>query len=128
MKFTKNSPIYVQIKELVIMRILKGAWEIDKRVPSIRDLAVELEVNPNTVMRAYSELQDEEIIYNERGIGYFVKEEAREKIIEQEREKFFTKQLPQLFNKMDLLDIDIKQIEEYYNKYSREDKNEEINQ
>ena len=98
------------------MKILKKKWEPEKRIPSIRDLAVTLEVNPNTVMRAYSELEDDNIIYNKRGIGYFVEENALDKVIEREKEKFFEKQLPKIFKKMELLDINFAQIKKYYEK------------
>ena len=105
MKFRNDSPIYIQIEEYVRENILKGKWRQEDRVPSIRDLAVEMEVNPNTVMRAYSDLQDHDIIYNKRGIGYFIEMDAKKRVLEKEKEKFLEKQLPRLFAKMNLLNI-----------------------
>ena len=64
------------------------------RIASVREFAVEIEVNPNTVMRAYSYLQDEGIIYNKRGIGYFVGEESMEKVMSLKKNDFIKKELP----------------------------------
>lgn len=117
MKFKTDKPIYVQIGEFIRENILKQKWTGEDRVPSIREMAVEMEVNPNTVMRAYSELQDQGIIYNKRGIGYFIEDKARKTVLDQEREKFLQKQLPRVFNKMELLNINFKELKEYYREY-----------
>jgi len=117
MKFRTDKPIYVQIGEFIRENILKQKWTGEDRVPSIREMAVEMEVNPNTVMRAYSELQDQGIIYNKRGIGYFIEDHARKAVLAQERNKFLQKQLPQVFNKMELLNINFKELKEYYREY-----------
>jgi len=117
MKFRTDKPIYVQIGEFIGENILKQKWTGEDRVPSIREMAVEMEVNPNTVMRAYSELQDQGIIYNKRGIGYFIEDHARKAVLAQERNKFLQKQLPQVFNKMELLNINFKELKEYYREY-----------
>lgn len=117
MKFRSDKPIYVQIEEYIRENILNEKLESDERVPSIREMAVDMEVNPNTVMRAYSELQDQAIIYNKRGIGYFIDSEAKSKVLQQEKNKFMEKQLPQVFKKMELLDISLQEIESLYQKY-----------
>jgi DNA-binding transcriptional regulator YhcF (GntR family) len=117
MKFKTDKPIYIQIGEFIRENILKQKWTGEDRVPSIREMAVEMEVNPNTVMRAYSELQDQGIIYNKRGIGYFIEDKARKTVLEQERNKFLQKQLPRVFNKMELLNINFKELKEYYREY-----------
>lgn len=117
MKFRSDKPIYVQIEEYIRENILNKKLESDERVPSIREMAVDMEVNPNTVMRAYSELQDQAIIYNKRGIGYFIDSEAKSKVLQQEKNKFMERQLPQVFKKMELLDISLQEIESLYQKY-----------
>ncbi|MCF7885235.1 MAG: GntR family transcriptional regulator [Candidatus Marinimicrobia bacterium] len=117
MKFKNDRPIYIQIEKFIRENILKGKWGSDDRVPSIRELAVDMEVNPNTVMRAYSELQDQDIIYNKRGIGYFINENARKKVMQQSKKNFLQKQLPQVFNQMELLNINFNELEEYYREY-----------
>ncbi|MEX1302542.1 MAG: GntR family transcriptional regulator, partial [Desulfotignum sp.] len=72
MEFQKKDAIYLQIADLMCERILLEDWQENNRIPSVREMAVDLEVNPNTVMRAYAFLQQQGIIFNKRGIGYFV--------------------------------------------------------
>ena len=81
MEFKDGKAIYMQISDYISESILKGEWKEGDRIPSVREFAIEIEVNPNTVMRAYSYLQDEGVIYNKRGIGYFVGEESMEKVM-----------------------------------------------
>ena len=76
MEFREPQAIYLQIAEYVCEKILLKIWTTDQKIPSVRELAVDLEVNPNTVMRAYEFLQNREIIYNKRGIGFFIKNDA----------------------------------------------------
>ena len=68
MEFKASPAIYLQIAEYVCENILLGTWALGDRIVSIRDLAVTMEVNPNTVQRAYDFLQQKEIISNKRGI------------------------------------------------------------
>ena len=72
MKFNDNQSIFIQIADYVCEQILKKTYQVDMQIPSVRELGIKLEVNPNTVMRAYERLSSNEIIYNKRGIGYFV--------------------------------------------------------
>src|SRR5690606_39542667 len=76
MNFSGNKAIYLQIAEHAFEQILLGRWSADEKIPSVRELAVQLEVNPNTVMRTYDFLQQMEVIYNKRGIGFFVADDA----------------------------------------------------
>jgi len=105
MEFSDNKAIYLQITEYVHENILAGKWRADERVPSVRDLAVELQVNPNTVMRAYDQLQAGDILYNKRGIGLHVSADAVTLITAKNREIFLNSELPAFFRKMDLLQI-----------------------
>lgn len=79
MDFHAEKPIFLQIADTICDRILSGQLKGDERIPSVREYGAEVGVNPNTMMRAYEKLTTEEIIYNKRGIGYFVSADAREK-------------------------------------------------
>jgi GntR family transcriptional regulator len=105
MEFRENQAIYLQIADHISERILAGTWKPGERLPSIRELAEASEVNPNTVMRSYNYLQDLGIIYNQRGIGYFVAEDAYDKTLELKKRNFIRRELPRIFRTMDLLHL-----------------------
>lgn len=105
MDFETNKSIYLQIAATICNQILKGELEHGKRAPSIRNLAMELEVNRNTVMRTFSYLQDKNILINKRGIGFFVAEDATERILINEKQTFFKKELPYLLERIQLLKL-----------------------
>lgn len=71
------SPIYEQVTERFKMLILRGVLHTDEKIPSVRNLAVELSINPNTIQRAYSELEREGYIYTVKGKGNFVSDNDR---------------------------------------------------
>ena len=106
MKFREKEAIYLQIADLLCERILLKDWIEEQRIPSVRELAVDLEVNPNTVMRAYAYLQDQGIIYNKRGIGYFVSQDGFRVTRKVYRANFIRNDLPQLCRSLKLLDMD----------------------
>lgn len=110
MDFKDTQAIYIQIADFVCDNIVTGKWEGDGRIPSVRELGMQLEVNPNTVMRAYEWLQNRQIIYNKRGIGYFVFGDAREQILSEQRAAFLEKELPELYRRMRLLGISVQEI------------------
>ncbi len=95
----------MQIAEYICNRITSDQWQADGRIPSVRELGAELEVNPNTVMRAYEWLESSALIYNKRGIGFFVAPEAKSKITEQRRKEFLGEQSTQIVESLRLLDI-----------------------
>jgi GntR family transcriptional regulator len=105
MEFRQNQAIYLQIADHVSERILSGTWAEGERIPSIRELSEDIMVNPNTVMRSYAYLQDLGIIHNQRGIGYFVAEEAYRKTLELKKKNFIRRELPRIFRTMDLLNL-----------------------
>lgn len=117
MEFRERRPIYIQIADAICERILNGEWRENERIPSIRELAVEIEVNPNTVTRAYGYLQEKEIIFNKRGIGYFVSEDALERTRRLKREDFLEDDIPFLFRSMHVLGIELSTVEELYRNY-----------
>ena len=100
----------MQMADRMCDEILSGTYRDDDRIPSVREYAVMLEVNTNTAVKAYDQLAREHIIYNKRGLGYFVEPDARERILESRRKEFLERQLPELFRQMKLLDIDIKDV------------------
>lgn len=114
MDFKNEKPIYQQIGDYMCERIASGSWSEEERVPSVRDLAAQLQVNPNTVMRAYERLQMAEIITNSRGIGYFVARGAKRKVVELKRAEFFETTLPELFAAMETLGISWEEINQKY--------------
>lgn len=116
MDFKDTQAIYLQIVDMICEHIMIGKWKADERIPSVRDLGMQLEVNPNTVMRAYECLQVRKIIFNKRGVGFFVTENAREQIASERREEFLSKELPEFFRRMKLLDISIETVLAAYEK------------
>ncbi len=120
MEYRENRAIYLQIADMVCENILKREWKEKERIPSIREFAVAVEVNPNTVLRAYNYLQSEGVIHNKRGIGYFIEEGARKRVLELKREEFIRNELPYFFKTLDMLSIDFNQLEELYKKYRGE--------
>jgi DNA-binding transcriptional regulator YhcF (GntR family) len=114
MEFRERQAIYLQIGDYICENILRKKWEQGDRIPSIRELSVSMEVNPNTVMRSYGYLQDRGIIYNKRGIGYFVAENAYEKTLELKKQSFINRELPRLFTTMDLLELNFEDLKAIY--------------
>ena len=120
MDFNDNKAIYLQIADYVFEQILLSHWLVKEQIPSVRGLAVMLEVNPNTVARTYELLQNQQIIQNKRGIGFFVNHDAMETIRGIRRKEFMEKELPIFFRNLYLLGIDmsslIKSYETFVNK------------
>jgi GntR family transcriptional regulator len=120
MEFRDNKAIYLQIAEYVCDHILLEKWKTDEKVPSVREMAVDLEVNPNTVMRTYELLQNKNIINNKRGIGFFVTEEAVSNVKSYRRGEFMDNELPTVFRNIYLLNIGFNELENRYNTYVKE--------
>lgn len=117
MNYSNNQSIFIQIADRISDRILDGTYKADGRIPSVRELAVEMEVNPNTVMRSFERLQTHEVIYNKRGIGYFVAAGADEKIRRMRRNLFVEEALPALFKEMQLLGVGLDELTAAYTLY-----------
>ena len=105
MDFNKQKPIYLQIADTMCERIMAGEWGEDERVPSVRDVAASLGVNPNTVMRTFDYLQNAEIVYNRRGMGYYVSPKAKELIMKMHRKTFLEEELPYFVQRMNMLGL-----------------------
>ena len=106
MEFDPNRPIYLQICDVVFERILSWELKAEDRILSVREYGASIGVNPNTVARSYEKLTDMGVIYNKRGIGYFVSESALEIVIAQERKTFIEEEVPMFLKRMKLLGIE----------------------
>lgn len=115
MDFNQHKPIYLQIVEQIEDKIISGSLKADERIDSVREMATALGVNPNTVMRSYEFLERGEVIYNKRGVGFFISTEAREKIKFSRKKNFLENEIPTLFAKMNLLEVDIEEVVNLYN-------------
>ena len=108
--FTNDKPIFQQMADRLCDEILALTYQDDERIPSVREYAVMLEVNTNTAVKAYELLSRENIIYNKRGLGYYVTPGARAQILKQRRKIFLDQQLPELFRQMNLLGLGIEDV------------------
>lgn len=105
MEFDSNKPIFMQIVDNFHERILQGELKPEDRILSVRELGAELGVNPNTVMRSYERLTASGIIYNKRGIGYFISDGAKNIVEQLQREDFLTNEVPRIKKKLELLGL-----------------------
>jgi len=122
MKFNEQSPIYLQIADYIMDMILSKQLNPGERIKSVRELAAEIEVNPNTVVRTYGFLSDQEIVYNKRGVGYFLSEDALDNTIAFRKARFLKDELPPIYKTMDLLNISFEDIIAHYKSTNHEDK------
>lgn len=106
MDFAPNRPIYLQICDNICEQILSGAIAPEERILSVREYGASVGVNPNTVARSYEKLTDAGIIYNKRGIGYYVAAPARDIILEAEKQRFMQEEVPAFLKRMELLGIE----------------------
>ena len=120
MEFKDKQSIYLQIADYICEQILLGKWPPGERIPSVRDLAGLLEVNPNTVMRTYEFLQSKEIISNKRGIGYSSAESANELILTYRKERFLEMELPEFFKTLYLLNVSMGELQTRYESFIAE--------
>ena len=110
MEFDSNKPIYLQIVDSICEKILTGELAPGDRILSVREYGIEIGVAPNTVARSYEKMTDDGIIYTKRGLGYFVCDEARARVLEKERKDFMDNEVPRFLKRMNLLGIDKKDI------------------
>ena len=115
MEFNAHKPIYLQICSQIYEKILNGELKAEDRILSVRELGAELGVNPNTIMRSYEALQNSGIIYNKRGIGYFISPKAKDLVMSQMKTEFVNAELPEIIRKMKLLGITQEEFATYFN-------------
>lgn len=119
--FSQEKPIYLQIYDRICTEILSGRLQEHSRIPSVRDYGALLQVNANTAVKAYEQLSRDNIIFQKRGMGYFVAEGARQHITEQRRETLMHDTLTKLFHDMRLLDVSIDDIVTEYLKFQEQE-------
>lgn len=120
MQFRDTASIYLQIADYICEKILLRQWKVDERIPSVREFAMQLEVNPNTVMRTYEFLQQQNIIFNQRGIGYFVGTEAIKNATQYRKTEFMENELPALFRNMFMLGMDVEELKPRFEKFKKQ--------
>lgn len=117
MDFNKNQPIYLQIAEYINENILLQKWKEGERILSVREMSMKLQVNPNTIMRTYAHLQNEDILFIQRGIGYFISEGSTDIIKLNKKNTFVEIDLPEVFKTGNMLGVTPDELSEYYIKY-----------
>ena len=117
MEFKESKTIYLQIADRIADAILSETFREEERIPSVREYAAEVEVNANTVVRSYDYLQNAGIIYNKRGIGYFVTSGARHMILKMRREQFLGEEVQSFFKQMKILGISEQEMSQMYHQF-----------
>ncbi len=112
-----SKAIYLQIADRICDDILAGELRVDDRLPSVREYAALVQVNPNTMMRTYDHLSQQEIIFNRRGIGFFVAPGAPERVREARTRDLMQDELLPLFNRLRLLGISPETLRRQYESY-----------
>lgn len=114
MEFKNTKGIFLQIADSISEKVIEGKYPPGEKIPSVRDLATEMGVNPNTVMRTYSELQTRGIIDNKRGMGFYVSNEAVEIIRQWKKKEFFETDLPLIIRQTRILKITFDELKPYF--------------
>ena len=114
MQFNDNQPIWLQIYDYVCRAIASGKWPEAERIPSVRELAADMQVNPNTVMRSYEKLEAEGLITNRRGMGFYVAQGAPAQRLETQQSEFLHRDLALQFSRMDQLGIGMDTLQRHY--------------
>lgn len=112
---SQEKTIFGKLAYQICEEILEGKYHSEDRIPSVRDLAETFEVNYNTILRAMELLQREEIVYQKRGIGYFVSPNARQRILRAHKREFMQQRLPEVFRQARLLGITLDEITQFWN-------------
>lgn len=108
--WNENTPIYRQLKDRVVGMMLDGVLKPGDVLPSVRQIAAEYQLNPITVSRAYQELVDDDLVEKRRGLGMYVTEGARDKLLASERERFVREEWPAMVERIRRLGLDVKQL------------------
>jgi DNA-binding transcriptional regulator YhcF (GntR family) len=117
MNFKDNKAIYLQIADRIGDQILSGSLTPEGKVPSVRELAAEIEVNANTVARTYDHLQQSGIIYTKRGLGYFVSPDAEEKIVTSRRDQLMQGEMDYFLGQLKAVGITPAELQGLYQNY-----------
>lgn len=108
--WTEDQPIYRQLRDKVVDAIMDGSLKEGEPLPSVRTVAVELQINPITASKAYQELVGEQLVEKRRGLGMFVVEGARGRLLEAERRRFMEQEWPKVLERMKKLELDAREL------------------
>lgn len=108
--WTDDQPIYRQLKDKVVTAIMEGSLAEGEALPSVRNIAVDLQINPLTASKAYQELVMDGLVEKKRGLGMFVIEGARNKVLEAERAKFLEEEWPRMLDTIRRLGFDVDEL------------------
>ena len=122
MQFKPTTAIYEQIAAMIEDSVLSTELNEDDRLPSVRQLATDVQVNPNTVQRTFQVLQDRGVADKQRGVGYFVASGARQRILQRRRKRFEQYVLPEQFRNLALLGFTAEELAEHYERYLTENR------
>lgn len=103
----EDQPIYRQLRDKVASAILEGSLKEGEALPSVRNVAVEMQINPLTASKAYQELVNQELVEKRRGLGMFVIKGARAKLLQGERKQFLEEEWPEIVARIQALEMDI---------------------
>ena len=109
-EWNDSQPIYRQLRDLVVAMILDGVLKEGDPLPSVRHVAAEYRVNPLTVLKAYQQLGDEQLVEKRRGLGMFVKDGARDLLLQGERQKFLSEEWPRVAATIQRLGLNPKEL------------------
>lgn len=114
MEFHKNKPIYLQIVDVISQKIVSKEWREETKIPTVKELAKELEVNHNTLMRSLELLQSEDVLMSKRGVGLFLTKDSYKNALELMRRSFYENQVPEFFTTMNSLKITLGELIDLY--------------
>jgi GntR family transcriptional regulator len=120
MHWDDNQPIYWQLRERTVAAILDGSLNEGEPLPSVRQVAVDFQINPLTVSKAYQSLVDDDLVEKRRGVGMFVRDGARRRLLESERKRFLENEWPRIAERIEQLGLTIDELIELA--HSRETK------
>lgn len=121
MQFNNNGQaIYLQIVDYVCEKVLLQEWKPGDKIPSVRELAIQMEVNPNTVARTYEFLKQQDIIYDKRGIGYFISAKAVKNTRNYRKLEFTNKEMPVVFRIMFMLGLELDDLKIQYEQFKKQ--------
>ncbi|MDE6326162.1 MAG: GntR family transcriptional regulator [Duncaniella sp.] len=123
MIFKDSKAIYLQIADKICDDVMTGTLTAGSRIPSVREYAASVEVNANTVMRTYDHLAQQGVLFNKRGIGFFISDDARDRIVETRRRSFLNDEINYFFKQLNLLDISADELVRMYADYCKNNDN-----
>jgi GntR family transcriptional regulator len=121
-EWNDSQPIYRQLRDRGVHMILDGVLKEGDPLPSARNVAAEYRVNPLTVLKAYQQLVDEDLVEMRRGLGMFVKAGARDLLLKGERQKFLTEEWPRVAEKIQRLGLTQKELDAAAKSKARKEK------